>query len=377
MVDPDRGTPGNTTTFTAVPSDTSLVTVTADATTGALTITPQPNQSGRTTITVTVRNTNGGPAVTSTFDVIVNAINLAPTGVVDNYTVPANGVLRPTVTTGLPQNNTRGILANDTDPENDALNAEIVAPPSRGTLLLNADGTFTYTPNNNSVAGDTDFFTYRAVDTQGQKSAITRVNISFTTKLPSTHQNPSNKYDVNADGVLTSIDALLVINYVSRRPGETDITTIPGAPPYRDVNGDYVISTLDILSVINQLSRRLVPNGEGEGSSSTSTSTTTSSVVSTPITTAVSIVPAITSIDVGGVRANTMVPMLPVTTLDNSASATSNASTGTATSNSSSPASVYYGDIEDEETEDVVASMVGEGALSANSVDDVFSELWS
>lgn len=58
----------------------------------------------------------------------------------------------------------RGVLANDQDPDGDALTARLVTAPQHGTLTLNADGTFTYTPQ----AGfhGTDSFTYKANDGQ-------------------------------------------------------------------------------------------------------------------------------------------------------------------------------------------------------------------
>ncbi|MEE4637498.1 MAG: putative Ig domain-containing protein [Wenzhouxiangella sp.] len=41
-----------------------------------------------------------------------------------------------------------GVLDNDTDPNNDALSAQRISDPVRGTLTLNADGGFDYTPDN-------------------------------------------------------------------------------------------------------------------------------------------------------------------------------------------------------------------------------------
>ena len=66
----------------------------------------------------------------------------------DVYTAPAGSAL----TVPAP-----GVLANDTG---SALTAELVVPPTNGTLALNADGSFTYSPTNN-FAG-VDGFTYRA-----------------------------------------------------------------------------------------------------------------------------------------------------------------------------------------------------------------------
>ena len=53
------------------------------------------------------------------------------------------------------------MLGNDTDPFNLPLQAFVVTPPAanRGTLVLNADGSFTFTPFNN-YTGDAKF-TYR------------------------------------------------------------------------------------------------------------------------------------------------------------------------------------------------------------------------
>src|SRR5581483_3728274 len=55
-----------------------------------------------------------------------------------------------------------GVLANDTDADNDPLTASVVTPPAHGTLTLNANGAFTYVPDGRFVGVDS--FTYRAFD---------------------------------------------------------------------------------------------------------------------------------------------------------------------------------------------------------------------
>ncbi|MCP4399751.1 MAG: PEP-CTERM sorting domain-containing protein, partial [bacterium] len=69
-----------------------------------------------------------------------------------------------------------GILANDSDPDGDTLNAELVQAPLHGTLTLNADGSFTYTPH--SDVHGIDQFLYRVND-GALDSAIAAVTIDI------------------------------------------------------------------------------------------------------------------------------------------------------------------------------------------------------
>jgi VCBS repeat-containing protein len=64
-----------------------------------------------------------------------------------------------------------GVLANDTDANGDPLSASKVTDPANGSLTLNANGSFTYTP----AAGfnGTDTFTYRASDGALQSNTAT------------------------------------------------------------------------------------------------------------------------------------------------------------------------------------------------------------
>ena len=55
-----------------------------------------------------------------------------------------------------------GVLANDSDVDGDALTVVLTAGPAHGSLTLNANGAFTYTPAANFNGSDS--FTYRATD---------------------------------------------------------------------------------------------------------------------------------------------------------------------------------------------------------------------
>lgn len=89
----------------------------------------------------------------ATFLTTLTNSNSAPTARNDAYTVAEDEVLNVPAA---------GVLANDSDPEGDALTAILSSGPAHGTLTLNANGGFTYVPNTNFDGADT--FTYRASD---------------------------------------------------------------------------------------------------------------------------------------------------------------------------------------------------------------------
>jgi VCBS repeat-containing protein len=76
-----------------------------------------------------------------------------PVAVEDSYTMNEDATLSVPVP---------GVLNNDTDPQNDALAAALVSDVSHGTLTLNADGSFIYSPVPDYQG--TDSFTYKASD---------------------------------------------------------------------------------------------------------------------------------------------------------------------------------------------------------------------
>jgi hypothetical protein len=82
-------------------------------------------------------------------------------------------------------------------------------------------------------------------------------------------QNPTLQHDVNGSGDITPLDALQVINAVTRNNNTSiDLSQQPlpaRLPPFPDVSGNGIVSNLDALLVINELAR--LPNsssGSGE-----------------------------------------------------------------------------------------------------------------
>jgi VCBS repeat-containing protein len=121
--------------------------------------------------------------------------NEAPVAVADSYEATEDTVL----TVAAP-----GVLANDTDVDNNTLSAAVVTQPTNGTLVLNANGSFTYTPNANF--NGTDSFTYRASDGTLQSAPITvTLNVRASNDAPQITL-PTAAQSVAEDGTLTMVN---------------------------------------------------------------------------------------------------------------------------------------------------------------------------
>jgi len=70
-----------------------------------------------------------------------------------------------------------GVLGNDSDPDGNPLAAALASGPAHGSVTLNADGSFTYTPLANYNGADS--FTYTASDGKGGTATAT-VSITIT-----------------------------------------------------------------------------------------------------------------------------------------------------------------------------------------------------
>ncbi|SDG17401.1 Ig-like domain-containing protein [Pelagibacterium luteolum] len=166
---------------------------------GTVTYTPAGGYSGSDSFSYTISDGKGGEA-TGTAAVTVNAsvpVNTPPVANPDSISVNEDGSV------------VISVLANDTDANGHALTVTGVGTPGHGTVVINGNGTITYTPTANYHGPDS--FTYTISDGHGG-AATGAVSITV---------NPVNDAPVaNADTIAVNEDAAVVISVLAN---DTDI----------------------------------------------------------------------------------------------------------------------------------------------------------
>ncbi|BAV04820.1 thrombospondin type 3 repeat family [Filimonas lacunae] len=210
----DRDADGDALTVTAVtqPAHGTLV----QNGNGTYTYTPAANYNGVDSFTYTVSDGHGGVA-TGTVQLTVNPVNDAPVAVNDQYQVTEDQPFTATV----------NVLANDTDVDGDALQANLLAAPLHGSVTFNNDGTFTYTPSSNF--NGTDSLTYIVSDGKGGTDTGTVVLV-----VAPVNDNPvatNDSYTTNEDVPFTAAAPGVLFNDTdpdisTNAPGQQDVLTV-------------------------------------------------------------------------------------------------------------------------------------------------------
>jgi VCBS repeat-containing protein len=149
---------------------------------GSFTYTPTANYAGSDSFTYTANDGTANSNVATATITVTQAANLPPVAANDAYSTNVNTTLNQAAP---------GVLANDTDPEGGVLTAQLASTPSHGTLTLNANGSFVYTPTANYAGSDS--FTYTANDgTNSSNAATATITVLSTSALSSLSLNPTS-----------------------------------------------------------------------------------------------------------------------------------------------------------------------------------------
>lgn len=165
-------------------------TLTGDA--PNVTYTPDPNYNGTDTFTFKA-NDGYTDSKLGTVTLTIIPVNDPPVAYDASATIDEETTLNGTVTA--------------TDVDNDPLTFAKVSDPVNGTLTLNADGTYTYTPN--PLFYGTDTFTFKANDGQADSNVATvTITVNHVNHPPVAYDGAnSTVQETPVDGTLVATDA--------------------------------------------------------------------------------------------------------------------------------------------------------------------------
>ncbi|MGL4637889.1 MAG: Ig-like domain-containing protein [Beijerinckiaceae bacterium] len=210
-----------------LPAGLSINTVTGVISGALASSASQGGTGGVYSVTVTANDGAGG-VTNTTFTWTVT--NPAPVAANDSFTTNEDVPF------------TASLIANDSDPDGDTFSI-ITTPltlPTRGSVVINADGTFTYTPTLNANGSDT--FTYEIRDADGAtRSATVTITITAVNDAPLSAPLTARS---GIDGAAVSVNLGSTFSDVEGNMLTYTITGLPTGLTYDTATG-VVSGTID------------------------------------------------------------------------------------------------------------------------------------
>lgn len=218
---------------------------------GSVSYTPNANFNGLDSFRYTVSDLLGNISAPATVSVTVRPVNDRPLAGTDNYAT----TLGVALTVPAP-----GVLANDSDIDGDPLTATgLDTTLTAGQVALNPDGSFTYTPPANAVAGISDSFRYSASDGALSSASTVTITLNAPTPPPSGNTPPSAEGDELSYSRSTWGNGVMIVPYslLLANDADEDDPSFPAGATVTVVGADAA------GTAVTRLSGTVTDNGDG------------------------------------------------------------------------------------------------------------------
>jgi VCBS repeat-containing protein len=193
---------------------------------GSFTYTPAAAYSGTDSFTYKVNDGTVDSNIV-TVSLTISASNAAPVASGNSYTVTSGTTLNIA---------SPGVLANDSDPDGNTITAVLASSASHGTVSLNANGSFNYTPTAGYTGSDS--FDYKVSDGSLTSAAAT---VSITITAPTTPNRPPVL--IVSTPIATTVSTPITFTIKATDPDNDPITITFGSPVHGTITGagpDYI-----------------------------------------------------------------------------------------------------------------------------------------
>lgn len=180
-----------------------------------------------------------------------------------NTTQAVNDINNTLVNTAV----TGNVLTNDEDYEGNlqTVNPNTVSPPAHGTVILNSNGTYTYTPAANFIGEDQ--FRYSVCDNDSSPACDTAiVNIRVLPRLVGGNNPPVANDDAATTAVNTAVSGNMIANDLDPDANPLSINTTPVLQPANGTltinsNGTYTYTPANNFTGKDSFDYRICDNG--------------------------------------------------------------------------------------------------------------------
>ncbi len=227
----------------------------------AVSLTPEGNANGSTTLTFSVKDA-GELVRQQTITLNVDAVNDVPQVRSDSAEVWEDSLVSVDV------------LANDTNPDHGTLALSIITTPANGSAVINGDNTITYTPNADFYG--TDSFTYQVIDSVGGDtiSADVSITVSAVDDAPvavdddiSLDEDSSAVVDVRINDYDVEGDGFIILSFTDPANGTLSLDAGTGAFTYTSASNyhgidsfTYTIQQVTDLGLVSTASVNIIVN---------------------------------------------------------------------------------------------------------------------